>query len=320
MSPRLDWGRDAKGRSAWTRGKALAATAVLTTLLLVFHSLVPNVGPRLGSLLETFLPWLGVAVLALLVAAVLRRSGAALIALVAPVTAWLVLFGVMALPDGDPDGELIAVQHNVSDENRDPGATARTLMAAEPDFIGVQELTPQALPVYAEVFAAAYPHHALWGSVALWSRHPLTDARPVGIRPASFPPEWNRGLRATATTPHGEIAVYVAHLPSLRLRPSGFGSAHRDESAALLGAAIAAEPVERVILLGDLNGTLDDRGLGTLVDLTGRVDSGFAFSWPASSPVARVDQVLVRSGTVANLRTLPATGSDHLPIVAGIGF
>ena len=63
-------------------------------------------------------------------------------------------------------------------------------------------------------------------------------------------------------TPRGDIAVYVAHLPSVRVGwPSGFGSGRRDESAGLLGAAIAAEKLDTVILLGDLNGTVDDRGL-----------------------------------------------------------
>ena len=73
-----------------------------------------------------------------------------------------------------------------------------------------------------------------------------------------------------------------------------------------------------MILLGDLNSTLDDRGLEPVSSLMGSPGPGFAFSWPAKLPLARIDQVLTRSATVSRLRTLPATGSDHLPIAADI--
>lgn len=62
------------------------------------------------------------------------------------------------------------------------------------------------------------------------------------IRPTGAGEDWNRGLRSTVRTPHGDLAAYVVHLPSVRIRfPGGFDSAWRDESAAALGAALAAE-------------------------------------------------------------------------------
>jgi vancomycin resistance protein VanJ len=112
--------------------------------------------------------------------------------------------------------------------------------------------------------------------------------------------------------------VYVVHLPSIRLGASGFASAARDESAALLGARIAADPADRLLVVGDLNGTVQDRGLDPL---TSRLDvpaSGFAFSWPASLPVARIDQVLGRGAVVTEVSSLDATGSDHLPVVGRV--
>jgi len=311
------WGTDARGRTPWTRGRVLAAVAALVGCLIVFHAVVPNAGWRLGSLLESFLPWLGLAVPALLVLALVRRSATALLAVLVPVTAWLVQFGGTALA-AEQTADLTVVQHNVSDENPDPAGTARALAAAAPDLIALEELTPEALPAYADVFAADYPHYAVTGSVGLWSKLPLTDVRPVDIRPAAFPATWNRGLRATAVTGQGDVAVYVAHLPSLRFGLSGFGSGPRDESAAKLGEVIAAEPLRPLILLGDLNGTVDDRGLDPILSRTGEPGPGLAFSWPASVPLARVDQVLAAAATVTGVRTLPATGSDHLPVTAGI--
>lgn len=316
------WGPDADGRSSsWARGRVLAALAVLTAALLAFHSVVPNTVGRFGSLLETFLPWLGMAVLLLLLLALLRRSASALVALVLPSAVWGLSFGGRLLPEDRGAHDLTAVQHNVSDVNTDPAGTAAALIETAPDLVALEELTPDALPAYEKALAPDYPHHAVEGTVGLWSRHPLSDVRRVDIRPAAIEEGWSRGMRSTARTPWGDIAVYVAHLPSVRLGWNGLGSGARDESAGLLGDALATERLDRVILLGDLNSTLDDRGLDPVTSRMDRTDSArqaFAFSWPASFPVSRIDQVLARSATVTNVRTLPATGSDHLPLAVDI--
>ncbi|MFE9929645.1 endonuclease/exonuclease/phosphatase family protein [Streptomyces sp. NPDC005533] len=318
-------GRDARGRSAWTRGRATASLAVLTAGLLAFHRTVPNGVGRLGSLLEAFLPWLGLAVPVLLAAAVVRRSATALAAPLLPAAVGGGGGGgggggppAPPPPPPPPPHDLTAVQHNVSDENPDPAGTAAALLRAAPDLVALEELTPAALPVYASALAAEFPYHAVEGTVGLWSRHPLTEVRRLDIKPAGIGEGWNRGLRAGVRTPRGEIAVYVAHLPSVRIRPTGFSSGLRDESADLLGAAVAAERLDTVILLGDLNGTVDDRGLDPLTSRLRAPRRGVAFSWPAALPVSRIDQVLTRSATVADIRTLPATGSDHLPVAARI--
>ncbi|MFE7278509.1 endonuclease/exonuclease/phosphatase family protein [Streptomyces sp. NPDC057623] len=301
------------------RGRVLAALAVLTAGLLAFHRAVPNSVGRVGSLLEAFLPWLGAVAVVLLGLALLRRSAVALVALLLPVAAWTHLFGGLLLPAPKPGArDLVVVQHNVSDENADPAGTARALADAEPDLIALEELVPRALPVYEEVLAADFPYHAVRGTVGLWSRHPLTGAGLVDIRPRGITEDWSRGLRAVVRTPYGDVAAYVAHLPSVRVRASGLASSWRDESAGLLGAAIAAERLRTVILLGDLNGTVDDRGLAPLTARMNVAERGFAFSFPAALPLARIDQVMARSAAVGHIRTLPATGSDHLPVAARV--
>lgn len=303
------------------RGHLPAALAVLLAALLLGHGHLPNTPGRLGSLLETFLPWLGLGVPVLVGVALLRRPLVALLVLLLPGTAWLGLFGADLFPVDAARYDLTVVQHNVSDENPDPAGTARALLDIRPDLVAVQELTPAALPVYGATMAAELPHRAVHGTVGLWSRFPLTDVRPLDIRPAGFGPDWNRGLRATARTPRGDVAVHVAHLPSLRLGlRHGFRSGSRDESAALLGDAVATEPVDRVLLLGDLNGTVDDRGLAPLTSRMTSTGPRFPFSWPVTLPVARIDHVLARGATIADLWALPATGSDHLPVAARVRF
>ncbi|MUT92308.1 MULTISPECIES: endonuclease/exonuclease/phosphatase family protein [Streptomyces] len=304
-----------------TRGRVPAALAVLTAGLLAFHRAVPNTPGRVGSLLESFLPWLGLAAVPLFLYGLVRRSPVILVAVLLPVAVWTRHFGDLLLP-ADPAGprDLVVVQHNVSDENPDPADTARALAGSGADLIALEELVPDALPSYERVLAARYPHHVVRGTVGLWSRYPLSGARTADIKPAGLTEPWSRGLRAVAATPHGEVAVYVAHLPSVRIGPRGMTSARRDESAGRLGREVAAEPLERVVLLGDLNGTVDDRGLEPLTSRLEVPRRGFAFSFPAGLPLVRIDQVMARSATVRGIDTLPATGSDHLPVRARIGL
>lgn len=316
-------GRDAKDRSAppsaWVGGRVPAVLAVLTAALLGFHQAVPDLLGGWGSLLEAFLPWLGLVVVVLLGPALWRRSAVALVALLLPMAAWTYLFGGLLLAEAKPAAHgLTVVQHNVSDENTRPAGTAHALIDAAPDLIALEELVPPALTVYEKALAPEYRYHAIRGTVGLWSKHPLSDARLLDIAPQGVTQPWSRGLRAVLQSPDGEIAVYVAHLPSVRVGASGLASGRRDESARLLGEAVAAEKTNRVILLGDLNSTVDDRGLDPLTAQLNVAERGFAFSYPAAFPLARIDQVMAREARVSHIRTLSATGSDHLPVAARI--
>jgi vancomycin resistance protein VanJ len=105
---------------------------------------------------------------------------------------------------------------------------------------------------------------------------------------------------------------------------AGFWIFSRDIGVQVLGQAVAADPSKRVVLLGDLNGTVGDRALA---GLTAQLESaqdvagdGFGFTWPASFPVLRIDQILVRGVTPDSSWVLPANGSDHRPVEATIGW
>lgn len=298
------------------RGLLVALLGVLVAVVLAVPRVVPNAVGNLGSLAETVRPWLLLTVPVLALLAWWRRSRVAGVAALLPAVAWAAVFGGALVPRAEPPHHLLVVQHNVSDVNPDPAAAGRALRATGADLVALEEVVPASLPAYSAAFGGDYPHHTGQGTVALWSRHPLAEARLVDLRPAGVGPDWNRGLRAVARTPRGDVAVYVAHLPSVRFGPGGFGTGRRDESAARLGAVLAAEPLPRVLLLGDLNGTVDDRGLRPVSRQLRTAGEGFAFSWPAAAPVARIDQVMARGITVTEVRALPSTGSDHLPIAA----
>ncbi len=302
----------------WRRGIVLAALAVLISLVMVFHAELPNDVGNLGSLTETFLPWLGLAVPVLFAAALWRKSATALIAILLTAAVWVNLFGGLVTDKAHAGGNLTVATHNVDADNADPAGTAASVAAAGADVLALTELKGSVVPVYEKALAGTYKYHSVEGTVGLWSKYPLVSSKPVDIKMG-----WTRAMRATVKTPHGEVAAFVAHLPSVRVKlNAGFTANQRDNSADALGAALAAEPLQRVILLGDLNGTVNDRALSEVTSqlrsTQGASGDGFGFSWPAQFPMARIDQILVRGVTPEASWTLPRTGSDHLPIAARV--
>jgi len=320
----------------WKRGPVLTACALLLGLLLLLHGKLTD-WAGLGSLVETFLPWFGLFVPVLFAGALWRRSASSVIALLLPVTVWLNLFGGLLDDKSHQAGDLTVVSHNVDAGNRDPAGTARDLAASGADLLALEELTDQAKGTYEKELAKAYPHHAVQGTVGLWSKLPLSGTRPVDVRrgmtgplveqPRSedIPVDPFRALRTTVTTGKGPLAVYVVHLGSVRVMPrGGFWTDSRDADATELAQAVAAERGERVLVLGDFNGTMDDRAFDSLTSQLRSVQDvagdGFGFSWPAKFPVARIDQILVRGVEPKSAWLLPATGSDHRPVAAGISW
>ncbi|WP_411145724.1 endonuclease/exonuclease/phosphatase family protein [Streptomyces sp. x-80] len=326
--------RAVSGPGPWKRGLVLAALALLLGLLMLLHAEIPNGSGNFGSLVETFLPWFGLFVPLLLAGALWRRSASAVVALLLPVMVWLNLFGGLLGDKSHKGSDLTVAEQNVDADNRDPAGTARKLAASGADVLALVELTPQATGRYEKELAMAYPYHTVQGTVGLWSKLPLSDTQPIDVvdygplattKPVDKKMTSNRALRTTVATDHGALTVYVAHLGSVRVNPrAGFWTASRDIGVQALGKAVAADPSRRVVLLGDLNGTTDDRAFA---DITSRMRSaqdaagnGFGFTWPAKFPVARIDQILVRGVTPDSSWVLPATGSDHLPVAAGISW
>lgn len=304
----------------WRRGLLLALCALLLGVVMLVHSHIPNRVGNLGSLIETFLPWLALPILLLLLLALLRRSVTALAALILPFAVWFNLFGGLLTDRSNGRAELEVATHNVNAENPDPEGTARSLARSGVGVLALEELTEAQRPIYEKSLAATYPHHAVEGTVGIWSKYPLSDTAGVDLELG-----WTRALRTTVATPEGPLAVYVAHLPSVRVKwDTGFTANQRDTSSNALGEAIAHERQPRVLLLGDLNGTMNDRALrgvtAQMRSTEGAAGSGFGFSWPAAFPMARIDQIMVKGVEPTSSWALPRTGSDHLPVAAGLAF
>ncbi|MEV0536721.1 endonuclease/exonuclease/phosphatase family protein [Kitasatospora sp. NPDC050463] len=278
---------------------------------------LPNGPVNLASLWQTVLPWSGLGIAVLLLLAALRRSAPAAVTVLLPALVWTVLFAPALLDKRTAGGDLTVVSHNVNEDNPDPRRTARALADSGADVLAVEELASHAQETYRHELAATYPYSQVRGGIGLWSKYPLQAVEPVEIMP------WTRALRATVQTPKGPVALYAAHLASVRVRlDAGFTTARRNEAAAKLASAVQSEPLPRIVVLGDFNGSFDDSALRTL---TGPLRSaqqeagdGFGFTWPAPLPVVRIDQILVKGITPRSAWTLPDTGSDHLPVAASL--
>ena len=174
--------RGASRPGPWKRGLVLAALALLLALLMLLHAKIPNRGTgNLGSLVETFLPWLGLFIVVLLAGALLRRSASAMAALLLPAIVWLSLFGGVLSGKSHPGGFLTVASENIDAGNPDPAGTARDLAASGADVLALEELTPGAAGTYEKELAKAYPYHTLQGTVGLWSKLPLSDTQPIDV-------------------------------------------------------------------------------------------------------------------------------------------
>lgn len=303
----------------WRRGWVIAGLALGLAAVMLLHGLVPNGVRNLGSLLETFLPWLGLPIPVLAALAVVRRSAPAGIAVLLCVAVWLAMFGEIVLPaKGGGSHDIRVLTNNVHADNADPESAAHKIVAADADVVALQELTPGELAVVRPVLETAYDYSYVRGTVGLWSKFQILEQRPVDLRLG-----WDRAIRALVKTPKGEVAFYVAHMPSVRIDvDAGFTADQRDESAEALGEAIAGDDVSRIVLLADLNGSVYDRALSPITaqleSAQAAAGAGFGFSWPAGFPLARIDHVLTKGVTATRCWVLPANGSDHRPVAADL--
>lgn len=307
-----------EGRSTvWSRGTVCAILLLAIGGAIVFHAHLPSAF-GIGSLVETFLPWLGAVAVLVLLVGLARRSAAAVIAFIVPAVAWGWAFHPKLSDVPASNHDLVVVQHNVSDTNTDINGTVRELLAVSPDVVTLNEVVPERVDDYSRAFGDVLPHHETYGTVGVWSAQPLENATPLDLRPAGVDASWRRGLRVE-TRPAADapvVAVYAVHLPSIRLGVRGLDVTARNGSIELLAEALRADDTDVVIVSGDFNADARDRALRAVISQVSEPQDRFGFTFPAALPAIRIDHVFARGAEVEDVRPLDRTGSDHLPVVA----
>ena len=224
-----------------------------------------------------------------------------------------------AAPDAAPLLRLVSA--NLLYQNLDFERTLQGLVALEADVLVLCEVTPEARGHFRRL-ETLYPHaldtcapESLYGILIL-SRFPLT-VRSSGVGEDPTP----RHLAAELSIGAGRIGLIAVH-PTNPLR---FSHAHRIPAEFEAVAQLCRAAQEDLIVTGDCNAAGWSsylRALETTAMLAN--DRKVRPSWPVwLPPLVRLplDHVWVR-GRVALLKAGlgPKLGSDHLPLVAEIGW
>ncbi|MDO9398138.1 MAG: endonuclease/exonuclease/phosphatase family protein [Herbiconiux sp.] len=293
----------------------VAVVGLALALLLGFHSLLPDLFGA-GLLVDSALPWAGVAIPVLLIAALVSRSKGAVAGALLPAIVWAAMFvpGIVPLSWSAPRASVDAATLTVASQNieADSGTAAESAEALADtgaQVIALQEMDGEDRELAAATLDERYPYSYGIGTVGVWSQFPIENAQALDLGLG-----WQRGLAADLATPTGLVSIYVVHLASAR--PGDHAT--RDEMLANLADYAPRDENERLIMVGDFNAGSSDRSLAALTDQLEEPNQsagGFGFTWPASAPVTRPDHLLQRGMEVTENHTLRAGDSDHLALV-----
>ncbi|MFF1879168.1 endonuclease/exonuclease/phosphatase family protein [Leifsonia sp. NPDC058230] len=298
--------------SSRPRGILIGILALGVGALLLWHGFLPNVAGS-ASLLETFLPWLGVVILLLGLVAIVRFSFFGGLCVAAAATIWALAFMPTLLPGMRlGTSSLTIASENIHADNAAAANIARDLAARDPDVIALQELDATSREAVSGALAATYPYSEVVGTVGVWSKVAITNQKRLDLGLG-----WDRALSVDLDTPGATTRLYAVHLASVR--PGQY--AQRDTMLSQLTDTLRSDGSSRILVVGDFNTATTDRKFTPLLStMTEAADDelGLGFTWPAEFPVARLDHALVRGLTTVSSEVLPDNGSDHRGILVGV--
>lgn len=303
-----------RARRSRTVARWLAVTGILLSLV-VACGWIPGI---VGTAVAAVLPWLGLILVALVLVALLRAPRV-LVLLLVPALLWVLAMmpafpGLPGAADAESAAasELTVVSQNVRARSGGAASSASELAQSGTDVIALVELDADSLSAAQDTLAAEYPHSYTVGTVGIWSRYPLADAEPLTLGLG-----WKRALRVEVQGPSAPVALYVLHAASVR-------PGHQHDRDTMLGGiaeAVAADPAESLIVVGDFNAPSTDPSLAALraeTDWVRPTDGSLGFTWPVAFPLVRIDQVFVRGLDVVTSGTTRAGNSDHLATVTRV--
>ena len=320
--------------------------ACLAICFLMLHRFLPDAG-GIGSLLETWLPWVGVPVLVLLIAAAIVHTRTALIVTCAAALFWTGLYGPTMLPRGDSGPyQLRIFSEDVNGDAQEATTSGTMALAQHAGVVALEDMYSSVSESDAvNGLNSAYPNHVTEYEFGLWSTYPITDVQPITLGTAQSAAPQSVGsddadlaasassvpvigaLKATLTTPVGPLVVYLVHLPQPVLGDQGFAKA-RDQALTEFVQLLESDRSKRLAVIGDINVAATDRQFSqltrndALTSAQQAVGSGFGFTWPAEFPIVRLDDVLTRGLKPLSSVVLPliAKGQTHLPIQVDLDY
>ena len=240
-----------------------------------------------------------------------------------------------------PQVRVLSLNTGAAQRLADPESIVRTVLATSPDVICLVEAHGDTLATVGRRLIDTYPYQMGSGELFVISRFPLADPRRGVLQNGA-----KDSLHLTLEIEHRLVGLTVVHLqrpdtlPGLRAGPraliaSGrqFTTAPRDDAVSQLAAYLRAEGGPQIVA-GDFNMTPTSAAHRALTarlrDAFQEGGWGLGHSYPIGPshglgrlgvPLLRIDYIFHTPDLVTvRARTGPASGSDHLPILADLAF
>jgi endonuclease/exonuclease/phosphatase (EEP) superfamily protein YafD len=314
---RAESARDLASRIAWIAAWMIVATLALVTLTRFFGITFPA---RVTVMLQAIVPIVYLPAYAIGVVALVRKRwflGAAcgVLALV-HVAAVYPALGHRSLPAWAATAPRLSIlEANVYDQNAEPDAAARTILASGADVLVVVEIDSRTLrSLRQQGIDQAYPYSTLpdgrYRTDVIWSKLPLDDIHTPSGR-TDMP-------SATVVVGDRRLVLLGVHVENaIRDREDW-----AQELQTLKSKATAA--TGPVAVVGDFNSTRWNPPFGDLLaaglhDAHEAVGQGLSRSWPNLGfpvPLMRLDHALVNDHVgVVSVHDVDVPGSDHIGFV-----
>jgi len=233
--------------------------------------------------------------------------------------------GVVQSPPRHGSAPLRVMTFNVWSNNPDPAAALRTIAAASPDVVDLQEYSEN-FHSQDKAMQTLYPHRAVCPSdvqsdVEIYTRLPLLAQGCVIVDPSHRLDDPLHFVWIRVVAPDGKTATVVTtHM----VWPFPPGPQERELIS--LAEQLRPLPSDELVLTGDFNLTPWSAAMGRLdrrlAPLSRR--SHALFSWPiylkpgirAPFAILPIDQVFAgRAWRTVLVRPLPRSSSDHYPVL-----
>ena len=242
---------------------------------------------------------------------------------VAPET--IMLFTPRPAPPSDGRPVLKLMTHNLFGLNYDMKRVADVIATENPDIVTLQEFFPEQRTALPQLLAPSYPYSAYCvggkrANIALYSKLPFTQIDDGDCTTDPKRAGRTAHILARFTLANGQ-SFYVLTTHFDWPFPIERQQQQRDTIVAAVQGADAP-----LLLAGDFNSTPWSYAQRSFADEAGltRQTHGL-LTWPLrfwikgwrdTLPFLPLDQVMTKGAiTVHDIRTAPATGSDHLPLV-----
>ena len=234
--------------------------------------------------------------------------------------------------------EIVVMTFNILRSNRGHRSTIDCIAAERPDVLALQELSLSAADDIGRGLHELLPHQSLdprsgVSGGGVLSRFPIVAEQRFVLEPGGHACQ-HLQLDCSGRS----IGMINIHLSAPKFSLRRYDPSRRDREARVLAGRMEQVP-DPLIVAGDFNMT--PRSLGYLL-LTARlrdayreagIGSGRTFPhaprvgripmplWPAPFPVIRIDYIFHSSDLQARrTRVGQGDGSDHLPVIAELGF